>query len=332
MFSLFRQLLPQNRNNVLVAYRKTKVLLVHLRGEWTLFEKTSSGKMRPIQEYETFGPELKTHCHADMLNTFQDHFFSNLLLFHLDRHMVADTFIREICSSTVRKYFLPLSLFSQYIGGFTPTWFRWAAMFFPPVLILKLKWRKWEESILKREKREREESISKWEKKGTGRKHRGTKKVDHFHQVALKSDFQATKKIHRSYQIMVGPMPKNSRKFCHKTKNRQQQFRDWASTGLVPNELCLCAKQISTEIVWCQTYVSSKVNFHQNHVMADRCHMCLHIQTLHCVFSFHHIFSFVPWQILVNKSDKSDHPHQREPWCFVEVVNKVGAEAMPTNF
>ena len=37
-------------------------------------------------------------------------------------------------------------------------------------------------------------------------------------------------------------------------------------------------------------------------------------------------------QILVNKSDKSDHPHQREPWCFVEVVNKVGAEAMPTNF
>ena len=61
MFSLFRQLLPQNRNNVLVAYRKTKVLLVHLRGEWTLFEKTSSGKMRSIQEYETFGPELKTH-------------------------------------------------------------------------------------------------------------------------------------------------------------------------------------------------------------------------------------------------------------------------------
>ena len=34
--------------------------------------------------------------------------------------------------------------------------------------------------------------------------------------------------------------------------------------------------------------------------------------------------------ILVNKSDKSDHPHQREPWCFVEVVNKVGAGAMPT--
>ena len=34
-------------------------------------------------------------------------------------------------------------------------------------------------------------------------------------------------------------------------------------------------------------------------------------------------------QILVNKSDKSDHPHQREPWCFAEVVNKVGAEAMP---
>ena len=34
-------------------------------------------------------------------------------------------------------------------------------------------------------------------------------------------------------------------------------------------------------------------------------------------------------QILVNKSDKSDHPHQREPWRFVEVVNKVGAEAMP---
>ena len=21
-----------------------------------------------------------------------------------------------------------------------------------------------------------------------------------------------------------------------------------------------------------------------------------------------------------NKSDKSDHPHQREPWCFVEVA------------
>ena len=35
-------------------------------------------------------------------------------------------------------------------------------------------------------------------------------------------------------------------------------------------------------------------------------------------------------QILVNKSDKSDHPHQREPWCFAEVVNKVGAAAMPT--
>ena len=31
----------------------------------------------------------------------------------------------------------------------------------------------------------------------------------------------------------------------------------------------------------------------------------------------------------MNKSDKSDHPHQREPWCFVEVVNKVGSEAMP---
>ena len=28
-------------------------------------------------------------------------------------------------------------------------------------------------------------------------------------------------------------------------------------------------------------------------------------------------------QILVNKSAKSEHPHQREPWCFVEVVNKV---------
>ena len=28
-------------------------------------------------------------------------------------------------------------------------------------------------------------------------------------------------------------------------------------------------------------------------------------------------------QILVNKSDKSDHPNQQEPWCFVEVVNKV---------
>ena len=28
-------------------------------------------------------------------------------------------------------------------------------------------------------------------------------------------------------------------------------------------------------------------------------------------------------QILVNKSDKSDHPHQRETWCLVEVVNKV---------
>ena len=38
---------------------------------------------------------------------------------------------------------------------------------------------------------------------------------------------------------------------------------------------------------------------------------------------------FVREQILVNKSDKSDHPHQREPWCFVEVVNKVGAEVMP---
>ena len=86
--------------------------------------------------------------------------------------------------------------------------------------------------------------------------------------------------------IMVGPMPKNSRKLCHKAENLQQQFRDWASTGLVPNELCLCAKQISTEIVWCQTYVSSKVNFHQNHLMAD---LCVFIYK-HGVFSFHHIF------------------------------------------
>ena len=37
-------------------------------------------------------------------------------------------------------------------------------------------------------------------------------------------------------------------------------------------------------------------------------------------------------QILVNKSDKSDHPNQQEPWCFVEVVNRVGSKAMPTNF
>ena len=35
---------------------------------------------------------------------------------------------------------------------------------------------------------------------------------------------------------------------------------------------------------------------------------------------------------LVNKSDKSEHPHQQERWCFVEVVNKVGAEPIPTNF
>ena len=28
-------------------------------------------------------------------------------------------------------------------------------------------------------------------------------------------------------------------------------------------------------------------------------------------------------EILVNKSEKSDHPPQQEPWCFVEVVNKV---------
>ena len=33
-------------------------------------------------------------------------------------------------------------------------------------------------------------------------------------------------------------------------------------------------------------------------------------------------------KILVNKSDKSDHPHQWEPWCLVEVVNKIGAGAM----
>ena len=25
----------------------------------------------------------------------------------------------------------------------------------------------------------------------------------------------------------------------------------------------------------------------------------------------------------MNKSEKSDHPPQQEPWCFVEVVNKV---------
>ena len=25
----------------------------------------------------------------------------------------------------------------------------------------------------------------------------------------------------------------------------------------------------------------------------------------------------------MTKSDKSDHPHQWKPWCFVEVVNKV---------
>ena len=35
-------------------------------------------------------------------------------------------------------------------------------------------------------------------------------------------------------------------------------------------------------------------------------------------------------QILVNKSDKSDHPHKQEPCYFVGVVNKVGIEAMPT--
>ena len=43
-----------------------------------------------------------------------------------------------------------------------------------------------------------------------------------------------------------------------------------------------------------------------------------------------HTVVHITEQILVNKSDKSDHPHQREPWCFVEVVNKVGAAAMPT--
>ena len=36
--------------------------------------------------------------------------------------------------------------------------------------------------------------------------------------------------------------------------------------------------------------------------------------------------------ILVNKSDTSDHSHQWELWCFVEVVNKIGVEAMATNF
>ena len=40
-----------------------------------------------------------------------------------------------------------------------------------------------------------------------------------------------------------------------------------------------------------------------------------------------HTVVHITEQILVNKSD---HPHQREPWCFVEVVNKVGAGAMPT--
>ena len=31
-------------------------------------------------------------------------------------------------------------------------------------------------------------------------------------------------------------------------------------------------------------------------------------------------------------SDKSVHPHQWKPWCFAEVVNKVRAGAMATNF
>ena len=36
----------------------------------------------------------------------------------------------EIFCFTGRKYFLPLSLFSQYIGAFTPACLRWAPMFF----------------------------------------------------------------------------------------------------------------------------------------------------------------------------------------------------------
>ena len=40
-------------------------------------------------------------------------------------------------------------------------------------------------------------------------------------------------------------------------------------------------------------------------------------------FSFWGPKVFVKEQILVNKSDKSHHPHQWKPWCFAEIVNEV---------
>ena len=50
---------------------------------------------------------------------------------------------------------------------------------------------------------------------------------------------------------------------------------------------------------------------------------CLHDSQVD--FSFLGPKVFVKEQILVNKNDKSDHPHQWEPMHFAEVINKVGA-------
>ena len=56
------------------------------------------------------------------------------------------------------------------------------------------------------------------------------------------------------------------------------------------------------------------------------CHFCVHkysCPSLVVPYSEELISGPFIKQILVNKSEKSDHPPQQEPWCFVEVVNKV---------
>ena len=58
---------------------------------------------------------------TEIYSSNDENFFHRSEIFHRTK----------IHSSTGGKYFLPLSLFSQYIGAFTPTCFRWAAMFSP---------------------------------------------------------------------------------------------------------------------------------------------------------------------------------------------------------
>ena len=56
------------------------------------------------------------------------------------------------------------------------------------------------------------------------------------------------------------------------------------------------------------------------------------LQDFQMDFSFWGPKVFVKEQILVNKSDKSDHPHQWKPWCLAEVVNEVKAGTTPNFF